>query len=391
MTVDASTTLGGITEPGWGPTRYEAYQLRDYLDLRAYYADGTTRPLLRLWSNQDAHLYGELILHNGAVRSFNTMSMQCVTPGQDIVSFRAGTSTGSQVARIGVDGSYNIYGAGQQASFGASVLRYFGAATIRVQSATGSYQALTMEGSTLTLNALDGSTIRAWATLSMDGTGTRMLSYPNLSLLGGHPLQLDVGTLRLRAWQVSSSSHLTWGEFDVGTGGVRRLVMADDTRFEVYDGTNWQDFTLEACNITFQTKCTGGTVTILDANGNVTGLYSPSGGWVRVSSPASTSASLELDATRTTGAKKWEIRSDQGNGELKLVNQTDTGTPTVRVTPSGSVYSPEFVGTKTVTAAPADTAGEGGALVVDTTNKRLWVKVADSGTNRWWYASLTSP
>ena len=99
------TDLGASdpTLPGnlWSPSEFNAYQMRDYLDLRSIdRASQVATVVMRLMSNRDVHLYGEFIMHDGGMRSLNTVGLTCVDSVQDIVSFRSGPSEGTERMRI---------------------------------------------------------------------------------------------------------------------------------------------------------------------------------------------------------------------------------------------------------------------------------------------------
>lgn len=178
MAVDGITTLGGdnslkvtdLTEPGWGPGQFQAYQLQDYLDFRAIYP-GENRSILRLWSNLEAHLYGELILHDGAIRSFNTLSIACVTDDTDIASFRSGTNTGEQVALIDKEGAYSVFSGSDQGTLSYNQLKFTAGGTILGQSIPGAHpQNLTIDGLSIAFQ-MDGA---LWGTFSYSAGQSRL-------------------------------------------------------------------------------------------------------------------------------------------------------------------------------------------------------------------------
>jgi hypothetical protein len=105
-------------------------------------------------------------------------------------------------------------------------------------------------------------------------------------------------------------------------------------------------------------------------------------------------ADLSLDAAANSGAKKWTLRSMKDGspaGSLKFINETDSGTPTVEFDAIGTITTPGFVAPKNSNGAPSGSDGNVGAIAVDSTNKRIWVKMSSTGSNRWWYASLVQP
>lgn len=181
MGVDGATTLGGgssagsdLSDPGWGPDQFQAYQLRDYLDFRAVYNGVENRSILRLWSNLEAHLYGELILHDGAIRSINTMSIHCVTNATDIVSFRSGTNVGDEIARLSHDSVLTIFDGTDQARLSPSLLQFTVGATI--QGGSGSPEDIDISCYRLNIDAGAGPT--RWGYFDFDSAST-----PNVALL----------------------------------------------------------------------------------------------------------------------------------------------------------------------------------------------------------------
>ena len=181
MGVDGATTLGGgssagsdLSDPGWGPDQFQAYQLRDYLDFRAVYNGVENRSVLRLWSNLEAHLYGELILHDGAIRSINTMSIHCVTNTTDIVSFRSGTNVGDEIARLSHESVLTIFNGSDQARLSPSLLQFTVGATI--QGGSGSPEDLELSCKRLYIDA--GTTPSRWGYFDLDSAST-----PNVALL----------------------------------------------------------------------------------------------------------------------------------------------------------------------------------------------------------------
>lgn len=258
-TIDGTTELGGslgstlgvLDEPEWGPSRFEAYQLKDVLDLRAWYADGTTNTVLRLLSNLEAHFYGELILHDGAIRSINTMSIACITNDEDVVSFRAGDNTGEQVARIDSLGSYSIDGPlGTGAALTASGLQFnldFKITGLSSPGGTPTPSQGTVEVTDLLINATDATNIVSFQTgaspslvskvtsdgsyvipSSMELSSSSLLFYSTFTLKGdtgsGPPgLVIDVDSLDL--FVTSTSATNRWGTFTTGSD-VRKLTIA---------------------------------------------------------------------------------------------------------------------------------------------------------------------
>lgn len=213
MVIDGFVTLGGshqeeddgLPSPGWGPTQFQAYQLRDILDLRALYPDGSTRTVIRLWSNQDVHLYGELVLHDGAIRSTNTMSIGCVTNDEDIVSFRSGTGTGDQVARVGAAGDYKIYQGGLSASLGSDALVYYSGGPARTKVTAGAlslYLGDEADDANLAVNLGIGE-IRFFDEFTITGLDPDDATYRNATI--------DTAELHIKAWDTDEEEQRDWG------------------------------------------------------------------------------------------------------------------------------------------------------------------------------------
>jgi hypothetical protein len=165
-------TLGG-----WNPDAFRAYQLRDYLDFRAVFGS-SYQSILRLMANRSAHLYGELVLHDGGVRSFETFGFTCVDEDQDIASFRSGAMAGTEKVRITQRG--NIEAQGDLSA--DSALRGIGDSGFEVFARTmdGSHKSLTLQGSTLVFEAEGTSAVKQWGTIEFDA-----LNAPNLKIHNG--------------------------------------------------------------------------------------------------------------------------------------------------------------------------------------------------------------
>lgn len=495
MAVDGTTTLGGLTsagsdltDPGWGPGQFQAYQLRDYLDFRAVYP-GENRSILRLWSNLEAHLYGELILHDGAIRSFNTMSIACVTDDQDLVSFRSGTNTGQQVARITRYGNYQIFDSGLSTELSSANVRFYNHGTIKAATAGNTPRSITMDGTQIILNtgnyqwgffefattpniaklkafsdattsqalsiyfskiafcsddATDLASFVATGTqvslVGVDGsykifTGGQLISKLGIAELrfyndctiksltaGGtpHTATIEAGDVYLKLGAAGSSA--TWGRFYTSSG-VRKLTIADTSARDLqidadklifYDnGVNatwgslyvsssvsylysdlpltihansgsWQDIILVGANLSFTTKGSG-SLSVVDNSGD-TRMDVDQEATLTLTSSASHSANVVLDSETDAGAKTWVLESDYSSDELKFVNVTDS--VTVRVTPTGSVYAPEHLGTGIFVVSggiPSSTLGDPGAIFIESGGAKLWVK---TGSGTWKYAVL---
>jgi len=227
--------------------------------------------------------------------------------------------------------------------------------------------------------------IRIVDTGSVDGT--RLLEIQNTSA-AAQDLQVNTKTFALHV-DPTQTGDSKWATFSLA-GSVRTQVVPGHRRIEANAATTWYDLLFWGCDFKFRSRCSNGGFSYSDENDNVVFKVGQDGD-ASATSPDLFSALLELDSTANSGAKKWEVKSDRTNGGLKFTNLTDTGTPKVEITPSGSLYADEFLGTKTVTAKPGDTEGVLGAHVIDTSAKKIWVKVKDTGSDRWWYAALTAP
>ena len=205
-------------------------------------------------------------------------------------------------------------------------------------------------------------------------------------------ISLEADELNLALWDGSSS--VDWGRFYIdGFNTAFQQVYHPFWIRVVDDEEEYKSMVVVCCDLTIILKCPNADISIVDASDD-TRIEMTVGGTVTTIAPQNYAALLALDSytDNTDYGKKWVIRSaiTANAGCLQFVNDTDTGDPTVEMTPNGSVYAAEYVGTGTVTDAPDDEDGRVGAMVVDTTNKKLWVKVTNSGQGRWWHAALSN-
>lgn len=203
-------------------------------------------------------------------------------------------------------------------------------------------------------------------------------------------LRLDAKKVEVRT-EVSSAIG-TWGTLARAALVGSRLDIPDDFFWQVKDGSTYKDVLVDCRK--FHINLHDEDCFNLNDEDEINRFKLTTKGQIIITSKSSQNADITLDASTTSGAKKWTLRAAAGGspaGSLKFVNETDGGTPTVEIEAAGNLYAPGFVGCKTTTAAPSDSDGRVGAIAVDTSNKRVWVKVTDSGSNRWWYAALVSP
>lgn len=350
MPAGSETELTTWTDSrSWASNGTRVAQTTECLELQFKYGSGTYRKAIRFLANGDLRLFGELVTEGGALRSYATFAMT-VYNAQDIVSFRSGPGAGTEKLRITSSGA--------------------------------------LRGNPLRIDA--GATPDRWGTFDLSGT-TRTLAVEDS---GGAARNLQISAEEL-AFRDSGSS-MDWGflrAYSGGWGDWSQLRAYNNLSIESQTaGGTWANIILKACDVVNILMCDNSFL-IQDSNG-VTRAKVNGRGKLTLTSPSSDSAELELDSTATSGAKKWALRSEKassGLGSLKLINLTDGGTPTIEFEPGGSMYAPGYVGVKTVTAAPSDSDGRVGAIAVDTSNKRVWVKMSDSGSNRWWYAALVQP
>lgn len=96
----------------WSPQRFRAHQLLDYLEIHTSPRSESDGPpattVLKLLANRDVHIYGEFVMHDGAIRSFNTVGITCLEEGQDILSLRSGVGAATEVARFTKDSQLNL-------------------------------------------------------------------------------------------------------------------------------------------------------------------------------------------------------------------------------------------------------------------------------------------
>ncbi len=271
QTVDLTTISGPDRDMLWAPPNFKARQLRDYLDFRASFGSGDVS-ILRLMSNADVHLYGELVLQDGPIRSYNTIALGCLDKDQDIVSFRTSKNEGTEVARIKKDGTVESWagfrGVGPATTV-SSQDRDDGYTAMTVEASSiclkawdvstsqlltwgtakclagnrilevkdTDYETLTIEASDIALKALSGSTLETWGT-SKILAGNRILEIKDGSTY--HTLEIEASDITLKA--LDSSTLRTWGTYKFSSG---------DRVLEVKD-TAYQSLTIEASDITLK-------------------------------------------------------------------------------------------------------------------------------------------
>lgn len=448
-------SLVAFTDPlsrNWVSNATRLRQGVEIMDLEFGYGPppGVWRQGVRFQANGDMRLYGELITATGAVRSNEMLSFTALgTPRKDIASFRnddSGTSDspsrerlrirldGSLKAaeglsfigegdeidlRVATDAGYNRWGLfscdgatrtltiQNDPSLDTKDLRVdchtlelkvtqtleqhrwgmFAMAgatrTLTVQNSDAVAKDLLIDCDTFELQVSGATTQDRWGVFAMDGT-TRTLTVQSGAGVATN-LRVDCEAYELRVSGGSPTAQNRWGTFSMDSAGTRILSIetsADEAR------------DLEIRCKKFTVQCSDNhCVKFEDVNEAVRYKFDLDGTQT-ITAIADAHAELVLDATATTGAKKWAIRVDSAGspaGTLKFINQTDTGTPSVVFDADGSIAAAGFIGGKTTTAAPSDSEGKVGAVAVDTTNKKIWVKVTDSGTGRWWFAALVSP
>ncbi len=99
-------------------------QKTELLDLQFQYGGGSSyRTAIRFLANGDVRVYGDFISENGALRSYSTFAMtvyDSLSGAQDIVSFRTGGGSGTELLRIEKDGT--ITGNAQAINLKSTVL-----------------------------------------------------------------------------------------------------------------------------------------------------------------------------------------------------------------------------------------------------------------------------
>lgn len=294
MSVDNLFPMTSISAgDGLSPSDFKAYQLKDYLDFRASWATGNVS-VLRLYANADVHVYGELVLHDGGLRSFNTVGLTTLDSSQDIVSFRTGTGAGDEVLRIENDGtlssapettlslrsrvlatapirtaftlntdvaidSTQTYLELQQAGStavtltgaisGTGALRawHTGGLTITAEATGSVYKDLTLEGQTLRLSTKGASAIEQWTKLEI-ASNVRVM---NIEDSGATLKDLDVRAATIKLSTMGASSVERWGVFDISSN-VRRLTISNSS-------STSQEFEINAEKLRFKD---GGAATI---------------------------------------------------------------------------------------------------------------------------------
>jgi hypothetical protein len=367
------------------------------------------------------------------------------------LNFVSGTRTlnvgvGSTVEGLGVtaeDLQVRLWRPGTSAVTTWGVLSFDTASNERLVDCTSSNDGIRLKGKELVLQLYNGSTHVDWGRFGIDPTSPNAR---HIQVSDGSGVRQDL-EVRVRALVLKADYGGTlyeWGSFYRTAGGENQLNSQSNLHLSAAaSGGTWKDIELKVNDLIVSTAYSGtlykwGTfsresqtnvlespdhlyiralagstfknitihgekVDIVCNNDDCVRFKDSSetirykftmGGQAFVTAKANQHAELSLDATATSGAKKWALRSAKDGtptGSLKFVNLTDNGTPTVEFEPAGHIYTPGYIGGKTTTAAPSDTDGRIGAWAIDTTNKRIWVKVADSGSNRWWYTSLVSP
>ena len=438
----------------WVSNATQFQQQTEALDLRFRYGTDTYKSAIRFLANGDLRLFGELVTETGAFRSYDTFAFTAESTSDDIASFRTGGNAGTERLRIasegrivagldtdddplnleleGVEVEFHASSAGTSARWGAlkfeSGVRQLTAGTSNAPAGVtrlnlaakdldfrlyhsaggGSFKSwaelsftsgerlldctqnatdpLRVRAEEIGLDASRSGTITEWGVLSFDsGTGDRVLDCTGTT----DPLHLRADKLEIELDKLGSIGE--WGTLSRTLIGSY-VAIPDNVLLRAKSGSNFKNVVID-CEKFFVIVHGQDCVKFQDDNEDTRFKFTMSG-QATVTGQANQNVDLTLDATATTNAKKWTIRATKDGtptGSLKFINETDTGTPTVEFEPDGSVYSPKFIGGLTTAGAPADAAGRGGAWVVDTTNKRIWVKVKATGTDRWWYAALVSP
>lgn len=400
---------------GWQGNAYKIYELKDYLDFRVMF-DTTVLSVMRLQSNRDVHFYGELIVRDGGVRSFNTFGLTCFDSGQDVVSFRSGTGEGEEVLRVENDGtlssapehglslrsrvlatapiltaftlnsdvamySTQTYLELQQAGStamtltgaisGTAQIRAWNTGGLRITAeATGSaYKDLTLEADKLRLSTNGASGIEQWAKLQIV-SNVRVLGIEDAGATA-KVLEIQAEVLRFK----DTGASVIWGEFYVDTKSY--IVSTNDVYLKALSGATSKTIEIEGAGLKFLAKNASSKLVVTDTDASTERCALVNTAKLTLTAASSVEPSLELDATATTSGKKWTIRSGTaggGLGHLLFVDTTDS--ITVEIDTEGSITTPKYIifGTP-ITAAPS--GGVVGAMILDDrASPKLWVKTS---------------
>lgn len=426
-------TYDAAAIPG-SPPRYCLYHESDYLEVRSYYGsipDGFNTAIARFLSNKETHLYGECILHDPAIRSFGVLSLTNMNQGEDIVSFRSGNAVGDEQLRILSDGTIRsadgqallLKSAADSTSYGVhidtEVSLTAGNALLLIKQLGSDLWSLSNDGiirswhsgaSGMTLYSraagdtpqtirLDGSDIHHFVNdlghlkLTADGSGALTLASRNYADTADTDLTITADDATWTADTIKlliDGNEVNWSK-ELGATKIR-CYQGTHIVCRGSGATDWKSFVLTACDISIVLP-SGCDLVIYDGSEAETITFKNTGA-AALYSTSGNRASLNLDSTRNDNGRRWQLSSDHTGtpyGSLRFINLTDEGYPTVEIDRFGSLWSHKFLGSSTVTSAPSDSEGRVGGMVVDTSNKRLWVKVASTGENRWWYTPLTEP
>jgi len=199
----------------WAPGYFKAKQLRDTLE---FYADYGNREIsiLKLLANGDTHVYGEFVLHDGAIRGFNTVGLSCTDGSSDIVSFRTGHNEGDEVARITKDGVVRAWTGFRGDGPGM---------TVSSQDRDDGYSAMTLEASDFTFKALDGASLTQWGSMNFT-SGQRTLKIWDGTDF--HELTTSAEEHIIEACVSGTTTSVErWGTLKIDSSS-RRILLVDD-------------------------------------------------------------------------------------------------------------------------------------------------------------------
>lgn len=105
---DLTSTQNNLNR--WAPRFFKVHQQLDLLEFVAVSRSvgAPLLPVLRMLSNRDVHVYGEFVMHDGAIRSFNTVGITCLSAGHDVLSIRTGSGGATEVARFTRDAALKL-------------------------------------------------------------------------------------------------------------------------------------------------------------------------------------------------------------------------------------------------------------------------------------------
>ncbi|GEM_PF-6449968 len=232
-------------------------------------------------------------------------------------------------------------------------------------------QELELNAKELTLFVEDSSTQKQWGRVAFS-SGTRILEIGSAGT--GEPLRIDADSLEL--YDRDASLSVVTLEY---AASQSRLEAPRDLTLRAYDGVNYHTTRLYADDYLVFIQGTGNAFDVRESGGS-TRFKASYDGTVTITAPSAKDARIDLARTKT-----WRIASEDSTGKLNIVNTTDTGTPTIEITTDADLYADGFLGTKTVNGDPGSGVGNAGAIAVDTTNDRLWVRLSGS----WKYVDLT--